>query len=225
MISKDSLNWEYASQVPWKELVHFPNMDPVPVNRVQKNYFKNQKDIRREFLKFMKELVRNPVIPVEVFKERLARWNSILVLGIDGRTLYSLDYDVYGIDEEVRLSEAATLREIAGVYSIESESRLDERLGVFLDALKELTQLGDGNVRGTIMCCVKFYGEFLSDFLVFHTGNNALFMNMVNGMLRLRNLKGTPHYGMDLRRDLFPRSLCEAIYKANPGIVNGYLGP
>ena len=189
-----AFNWRKASQVPWREVVHYlysqPNGPSDDKNIVlkygskqnQQNYWDNNILARRQFLLLIKEMALNPGFDITDFIQRMSDMHYALRKGT-GQTLYASDG---GLDDG-------------------SNTKLimprSEQVELLFNMLKGMVgqKVDEGNLFSGVLQIVRFY-ILLMDYYLFGygRGNNSLYMNMVNGLLRLYGLNGISHGEMDV---------------------------
>ncbi len=210
-------NWRMASDVPWEECVHFSTQG-LPKNDNENNLWKNLKDVRVKFLETLQEMIADPSKEEKWFLGQLEEMNRILILGLDGKSFYRSNT---GISDD-------SLREIAGKPFGGDEVSFKRISTVFSGLKKILLNRSEYSTIDFVERLSLLYRDMI-DFDTFVLGNNSLFMNMVNGLLRLNGLQGISHKGLDLlaRGEYEPISderfkgiFVEQVKERNPGKVD-----
>ena len=221
---------ENLSEIVWPELIRENFLryheQLKQLNEFQLNYFQNQTDVRREFIRLLLDMADRPDMPFKVFKERFRKLHVILLTGKDGKTFYDPDWWRYQ-NEKIWLEgeRIAYLKRIAGKFKSNSEQRLSQLQAFFYrilesgksnadkvdlaDLCRDFLRHFDG-FNGLSITDVLSLPSFLKDgrnggrMYLFERGNYALFMNMVNTVLRMHGLNPVSHLDID---DPFERSV------------------
>ncbi|MBN1621468.1 MAG: class I SAM-dependent methyltransferase [Endomicrobiales bacterium] len=179
----------YILETPWRELVRDPEKEPKPTKMNQRNYMANQKQVRRLFIKMLNNIEH---MDSQKFREQMMVLNRVNHLGLNGRTYYFSDYSKKSTKE---------LREFAGKFASKKDQQILTRLGDIHSHLKGFKELspheGKGSIEDVLDSISDFYFDANPAYRLFDSGNNSLFMNMVNAMLRTHGLNGIPHDSLD----------------------------
>lgn len=214
------LEWANALVVPWNECVRDPEKQPTPFSEHQQIYFRNNQVLRVRFLKMLTDIFLGKITDLDDFSKSFANLHKILIIGEDGTNIYMSP------DQQRKIGSHSPY-DIAGNFGEDKDGwnkklcDLFERLRKFIDPanitshskLELIQQVGH----------IFFYNlnGFPEEFAY---GNNALNMNIINGLLRLLGLKGIPHSWLDInfvcRRNEpnFPAEFMAMVKKMNPDI-------
>jgi 8-oxo-dGTP pyrophosphatase MutT (NUDIX family) len=193
--------WKNAAKVPWREMVRClkeqpngPNKSEFVVNSYgdinrQRAYRVNQKDIRKIFLEFFRNIEH---ADIDTFQACLSRMHVVFSEGIDGKTLY-----MPKTAEEWEGSE-----KING--NIGAVLGTDYRLNTALKILKLFNKRYGIGGKPFDANGAKLVGRFYSIIMpsekngyLFVSGTNSIVMNIVNALLRLVGLRGIEHGDLD----------------------------
>jgi hypothetical protein len=187
-----TVKWKKAAQVKWEELVRNPLVDQQPTTENQKNYFKNQIDMRKELLFLIRDFIEGKVTNATEFSQRLAQLHEILLIGKDGQSIYYPPTLIKKTEE--------TIREMAGKYTLmvsaKDKEEMFKNFQAFADLVKRNQSVSADELLNTIF---NFFEQenFIAEDYFFPKGNMSLFMTIMNTMLRLYGLNGIPHTNMD----------------------------
>ncbi|MBF0521619.1 MAG: hypothetical protein HQL24_01030 [Candidatus Omnitrophica bacterium] len=225
-----ALNLEKALEVPPIETVR--NAEELKRKRTDaraknwENYLKNQKDLRTDILLLLADIKNGTIFTQRDFIDRLAGLNKILLTGKDGKTFYlaptlSSFMSVKKLHADESNRQNQTLSELAGEYRSTS-TKYGALLVKLFREIKNFTELKkDSNTLDVLKQIASIYEIAMEQFL-FVSGNNSLFMNMANGLLRLYGFDGIAHYQLDMKLTarIFGKSIkrdfIKLVLKANP---------
>lgn len=249
-----------STVVPWEEAIHDTKKQPtveylleemgdphgkIPMTEEEKrqnqrNYLKNQKRVRIEFLNLVADIMCGKVKSKgskedpNTMRNRLARLNRILLTGYDGDSIYVTPTIIYksGGSKEDFLEWYK--HEVAGHYRIEAPYSFTERqVSEIYEKLEAVLKDSETKeLEKYIRDVYSFYLSFMNyttrPFDLFVRGNNSLFMNFANALLRLRGLNGISHqrfetaYLRNRRSDVKMFGVFLNLVKArNPDIFSG----
>lgn len=209
-----NLDWVRAEEYPWAEMVRSSNYQEKPVSQNQLNYQKNNISARKIFLEFLQN---GQYGDFEVFKKTLSVMHKTLLLGENRSSMYVPHRVAEPPSEQV-------VFDYAGVFVAEEqhEDKLRKMHESIIKLIKADSGTTDIETLAEDLANIPFYG--LTERYLFAFGNNSLYMNIVNGMLRLHGMNGIDHRNLDstsntkdieaLRRDML-----EAVKQANPDPV------
>lgn len=200
LIIRSQFNILNAEDVPWDEVVR--DLDKArnefnPDNPNHRALQKNLPFVRKEFLKLLQEMKYmkdegSSQMDLNDFKEYLKTMRKYFLTGVDGKSIYRP-----GTFESAPMTPEA-FREFAAL-----DSRI-ELIQKSLDKYIELIgQNEDFSLEELVDVVWGFYEAAMTvsnkadEIYIWNGGNNSLFMNMVNGLLRLQGLKGVSHHSFD----------------------------
>jgi len=184
------------------------------------NYYLNQLAVRERILAFIHKAITEG-INEEEYRDFLNAVHRVQLIGTpDQETVYmgyskSGEKKYYGVKEKKEwVSEV-----VAGMRDMTKEFR-EERLSTSFVKFSDCIKLSPDATREEIVeSIVSYYYETIRD-LPFGPSNvnNALIMNIVNAMLRLRGFNGISHGYIEFERgkNNFYRLFKEAVDAANP---------
>ncbi|GEM_PF-6195254 len=220
-------DWDNAASpegVPWREIIDYPQvqpdgpvtMPPYGTKENQQRYWDNQREVRDEFLNLLREIDN---IKIGTFLTRLSRINRILLIGRSGTSIYVTPTFEINVGDE--------LQAIAGQLS----SPRNDWAKPLLEKLQKFKAFalrsGEVSLMEVVQQIASFYHLAMSSSelrptWIFRRGNQSLFMNMANGMLRLSGLNGIPFKDIGNYRNAseekFNQYLTAAVQEANPGV-------
>jgi FMN phosphatase YigB (HAD superfamily) len=218
-------NEAWALQVPWEETIRNPVREPQPVTQNQKNYFKNQQELREEWIRLLFRIKNDDAFYAFAFERELDRIHRILFDGRDGQSPY--------IPDSIRWTEDewAQFQSNPGLFKGYTLWASTQRFEALFEQISEFTSGPLNQPKGMVKDLLYLLGEFYDAALFIYRGyiyeraNNSFFMNLINGMLRLWNLNGISHQELDheARFGMATSHFVKAVLKANPGITLGQL--
>ncbi|MCX5681171.1 MAG: hypothetical protein NT079_02670 [Candidatus Omnitrophica bacterium] len=243
-------NVDMALEVPWKECVQGPTELLKTIN--QRNYLKNQKDVRIGFLKLLAVMIsmdgKKPGIQsLHDFEEKLRDLHITLVKGADRKTFYFDRFD--SADDPMAYIEQHPEYEpmfdnIAGsfqdefiasnrdvVVELNNKTAKERRRLLFQDLNNFVSS--EKNQAKAMEIMKEFYLHAMGRVspspqvpgsLIFFRVNNSFFFNMVNAMRRLHGLSGMPHGRLDVDIRQFPEDAGVTIDKFFNKNLIFYLG-
>ncbi|MBF0478800.1 MAG: response regulator [Candidatus Omnitrophica bacterium] len=214
-----NFNWRMATDVPWEEVIRSPSLQPYgptddeqSVRRWgsiynQQNYWNNNVVVRRYFLFLVRDMILNPEFFTHDYVQRISQMHSALRRA---RGLYASDS---GHDDGLQTGILNSTSEQNKKLFLSLKELLQEHNGVNKNLSKEISQIAG------------YYLALLQGYLFGPgRGNNSLYMNMVNALIRLNSLNGISHENLDMvialvhnkpEKFLYPRFLSE-LKKRNP---------
>jgi hypothetical protein len=193
----EAAKWDIENflKVPWQECVRNPEYELPgwPSTRNQKHYYQNAQDVRRNYLYLLRNISVQKEMSEERFSDELRKLHDILIRGQDGYHPY------FPRTSDKPKSYKRNQRFIGYKYLAIKTGRLPrlhEALIKFV-RLDQDVQTGQDllDVIDEFYCATLFGGAGSQ---IFSVSNNAFFMDLVNGMLRLYGLNGVPQRSADL---------------------------
>ncbi|MDP8211820.1 MAG: NUDIX domain-containing protein [Candidatus Zapsychrus exili] len=222
----DKLDWVAAKEVERREIVRNIEDESILETQNQKNYFANNIDIREMFLEF---LMNEKYKDFDVLKEHLLRWHKTLIMGKDGNSIYTPNI----MSEEEAIEQAGKFDKIISIEAIDKKVKNIQKDIIFFMEFDP----GSAYPLEVVEAVNRVFESFHKDLWLFKNGNNSLYMNIVNAMLRLHGLKSISHYQLDagvkgspttrglgvagikLDKNDPTRNLQAAVFEANPYLI------
>jgi hypothetical protein len=211
------LDLEQALIFPWKEGVRNfvqtindtydgdKKYDPDAARQNRLNYFENSKAVRGAGLILMADIKNGKVQTKEDFEQRLSQLNTLLLTGIDGKTFYvTPTMEEMGITIDNVLGPTVNQSSIEKILSMAGRYqpfKYSEPYKTFFNDFYERIKfffLDDKKKMSSFEVVERIAFVYEAGLGYFVRGNNALFMNLANMMLRLYGLNGIPHAEIDL---------------------------
>jgi hypothetical protein len=232
-------NRAFAFQVPWRECVRDIRKHPRARTKNQRNYWTNQKALREAFLEMLEAILQDRM-DAEAFGERLAALNRVLLTGSDGKTYYisssmARDFELPQNPNRLTPAQVEDIEYLAGRFI--NQSRVATRqVNDLFERVREFMALSANATADRVIDAAGNF--FLASFntkppgastYVFEKGNNSLFMNLTNALLRLHGMKGVSHGELDDFQDYFSgrldvsgfrKAFLAAVVEANPKIIS-----
>lgn len=210
-IGADGLNWKNAATMTMAETIRNPFRQQAPEDKFQrenedfqtlenqKNYQLNQAAVRKEMLGIIKDISTYDLTSGRKLRKRLAVAHKKLLLGENGDTPY---FPITLLRVKRGNYDLKYLKKIAGKHTKHYDVKdFDALLYLIKDQLEQ-----SESTRYEMASITDIYSRFIrrdADFgyahasYVFEYGNNSLFMNMINTILKLRDIPAVSHYHFD----------------------------
>ena len=212
------LAWESASLTPWSECVRDAAKQPQPETLSQRNLHSNNHDCRREFLKLCGNILRGRVNSADELKGYIAEMHRKLILGDSGESVYM------NPDHVVKV-RGKSAHDVAGKFSMYQDDKPIKDLLVHLKSFLSACNCESKSIQALVQQAGEIYLRDLNGFLHFSYGMNSIYMNMVNGLIRLAGLNGVQHATLDIEflcgsnADKFPAVFAQHVSRHNPGFA------
>jgi len=182
-------NWQNGFVVPWAEVINSLEDQPEPVRLKEFNLWANHYGVRAEvLLLFADLLIDGKNYPLNKFIEKIQEFDTILLKGQNGDTPY-VTY-VKAADEQAYYKEALDeIKLIAGKFRSQFTD-VNEIFGSLLEQLKKFLEMlvkmraGQATATEALSLIADFYYTAMEEWL-FESGNNSLFFDFVECMIRL----------------------------------------
>lgn len=209
-------SWEFSAGVPPEETKKNAGEPFALQGKWLEYYLRNNVAVRKKFLELLRSGKHRSL---DAFRVSILDLHRTMLLGEKGDNPYNI-FGLKGSEYVV----IAGLEALAGKWSRQlSEKTVDAQIRDMRQALETFMTLRPGvsEIESVAASIEKFYAASMQ-YLLFERVNQSLFMNLVNGMLRLHGLNGIDHGGLDEldfhETEALDRLFRGKIARANPGL-------